>query len=110
MSAMSFDEEHEVGSASIRGVETTRYSMSENLDEMRDVLGVNDEEIAELESVVGEQLHIDFWLDEEGFVRRMEFPISMTPGGRSALARIELYDFDGNFDVEIPADSEMLPS
>jgi hypothetical protein len=93
-------------------VETTVYSSSVEVEEMADVVGLSEQQVADMRSMVGDDARFKFWLDTEGFIRRMEMPASIPPdiGGveDSVVFRIELYDYDGDFDVSIPPESEVM--
>ncbi len=112
LESKDLDEEDRVGTEVVRGVETTVYSSTADLDEMADVVGLSDEQVTEMRTLVGDEAHFKFWLDDQGFVRRMEMPASLPSESGGApdevVIQIELYDYDGSFDIEIPPPDEVV--
>lgn len=111
LQAKNLDEGDQVGTAVVRGVETTIYSSSARVEEMAEVVGLSEQQVAEMRSIVGDDARFKFWLDGEGFIRRMEMPASIPSDigdfADPVVFRIELYDYDGDFDVPIPPRSEV---
>lgn len=111
LQAKDLDEDDQVGTEVVRGVETTIYSSSVKVEEMAEVVGLSEQQVADMRGMVGDDARFKFWLDGEGFIRRMEMPTSPpdTGGGEDPVVfRIELYDYDGDFDVSIPPESEVM--
>jgi len=112
LQAKDLDEDDQVGTEVVRGVETTVYSSSVEVEEMADVVGLSEQQVADMRSMVGDDARFKFWLDGEGFIRRMEMPASIPPDigdvEDPVVFRIELYDYDGDFYVSIPPESEVM--
>jgi hypothetical protein len=112
LQAKDLDEDDQIGTEVVRGVETTVYSSSVEVEEMADVVGLSEQQVADMRSMVGDDARFKFWLDGEGFIRRMEMPASLPPDigdvEDPVVFRIELYDYDGDFDVSIPPESEVM--
>lgn len=103
-----------VGTETIRGVETIAYEYEADVDEMADVLGLSEDEVAELTKLLGEEdAHIKMWMDSDGFIRRLEMPMSTSglglgPSDDTVLIRFEVFDYDGDFNVEVPPASKVM--
>lgn len=112
LEAKDLDEEDQVGTELVRGVDTTIYSSSVEVEGMAEVVGLSEQQVADVRSMFGDDAQFKFWLDAEGFIRRMEMPASIPPDigdvEDSVVFRIELYDYDGDFDVSIPPESEVM--
>lgn len=106
-------EVQEVGEESIRGVATTHYRASVDLDKAQDeVPEARREDFAAFSERLGlETLPIDVWVDEEGRARRFAYEVE-TPASSEAPASqvelvIDLFDFGVDVDVDAPPESEV---
>ena len=110
LTSRGIDEQYETGSATIRGVQTTGYTIQEDVDVVGDVLQLDQQTVEEMRSVLGDQAQWNFWVDNDGFVRRVEMP---TPDPGDGIKgelkiRIDIFDFDGAFDVVVPDPSQVI--
>lgn len=112
LQAKDLDEDDQVGAEVVRSVETTIYSLSAEVEEMAEVVGLSEQQVVDMRSMVGDDARFKFWLDGEGFIRRMEMPASIPPDIDAfedpVVFRIEFYDHDGDFGVSIPPESEVM--
>jgi hypothetical protein len=106
-------DEYATGSETVAGVETTRYEVSGDLDEVGDLAGVSGEMLEEIETVLGEELRMTIWMDEEGFFRRFVVPMSaeyLAPRAGEGVVdmRYEVYDLGGEVTIDLPAEEDVL--
>lgn len=105
----------ELGTETVRGVETTRYRAVLNLKELAETLPPDEQ--AELESQFGaagiDELPMEIWLGTDGLVYRyvMEVDASAAdtgvPGLESMRMEFEMYDYGETIVVEPPDPSEV---
>lgn len=99
----------EVGTDTIRGVETTHYRATIDLEKAyRDKGAVIDEEQFQklFEQFDTVDIPLDVWVDADGRVRKQE--MTMTIAGNDMHMVIEYYDFGVKVDVAVPDDSETI--
>jgi hypothetical protein len=108
LTSTNYSEDEVVGSENVRGVETTIYAFSEDLEEVVEVAGVSEDEANEMRTLIGDELQVRTWLDGRGFIRRLEIPMSMPGDTDPVIVRTDLYEFDGSFEVELPDESEVV--
>lgn len=109
------------GSATIRGVHTTRYQAAIDLDRAGSRNGAASTAIQRLEAQLHQAaLPIQVWLDDQGRVRQLKYsvPIPAAPanagsasssgaGGGSLDATMDFYDFGVPVDVTAPPASQI---
>lgn len=111
------DDVEEVGTEEVRGVETTHYRATIDLDVV--LQQVPDAQRAEVEAAL-EQLSaagsgtmpVEVWVDGDGLARRMVVALEQIPGmGASGSMRMtmEMFDYGEPVDVQIPDPSEVTP-
>ncbi|MGE0305374.1 MAG: hypothetical protein AB7N61_25910 [Acidimicrobiia bacterium] len=99
----------EVGTDTVRGVETTHYRTTIDIEKVyRDQGAVVDEEQFQqlFEQFDSLQLPLDVWVDDEGRVRKQE--MVMPIDGSEMHMVIEYYDFGAKVDVAVPDDSDTV--
>ncbi len=99
-----------VGSQRIRGVPTTHYSATINIEKAAAALGGAADGAAQkaISKLGVSDLPVDVWIDSHDLVRRIEVTLS-TPAAAGHLQveiNIELFDFGATPTVTIPAPSE----
>lgn len=106
-------EVQEVGEQSIRGVATTHYRATVDLEKAQEeVPKERREDFAAFSERLGiEDLPIDVWVDEEGRARRFAYEVA-TPASAEAPASqvdlvIDLFDFGVEVEVKAPPESEV---
>ena len=102
----------ELGTETVRGVDTTHYRATVDLDrvveaaeaEVRDATRVWID-LLKQQLELGE-VPIDVWVDEDGLVRRIEQEYEV--GGTQTQIRMELDDFGIEVDAEAPSDDQVI--
>lgn len=103
----------ENGEESIRGVTTTHYRATVDLEKAQDEVPKErrDDFAAFSEQLGIEELPIDVWVDEEGRARRFAYEVKTPAAGSTPASEvelvIELYDFGVEVEVEAPPESEV---
>jgi LppX_LprAFG lipoprotein len=103
------DDFHEVGEEEIRGVATTHYAGTVNLEKVAEQAPPEARETYRrlLEMSQQTEIPIEVWIDEDGLTRRMRYRQSM-PDGSAMDLTTEYYDFGVEVDVEPPPDDEVI--
>ncbi len=105
------DDLDELGEEEVRGVPTTHYRATVDLNRYPDVVPEEEREAVEasvraLIDLTGtETIPTEVWVDDEGLVRRFSqsYSYEMPPAGEvSQTQTLELYDFGTDVEVEIP--------
>lgn len=88
----------------IRGVRTMRYDLPGGVREVARVAEIPRRRVDELRRLPAPARRFSFWVDADGFIRRMEFPMTDGPGGRGPLlvTTIEVFDFDAPLTIQLP--------
>jgi hypothetical protein len=114
----SSDRIETVGPETLRGVETTHYRATLDVRDFARVAPAGDRE--QLTFMLGEmveeaeidQLPVDVWLDETGFVRKVLMAFSATDPATSEKADVamsfELWDFGEDVEIELPPADEVV--
>jgi hypothetical protein len=98
-----------VGTEDVRGVETTHYSgtidlqtVADESDELGDVY----EQL--LDKSEFKEIPAEVWIDADGLCRRInyELPVPEQRGGGTATLTVEFYDFGEDVEVEPPTEAE----
>jgi hypothetical protein len=105
-----------VGSDSVRGVPTTRYRASIDLNKLAGVLnpGNATQLKAQLASLIAQlgasRLPVEVWIDAQHRVRRIGFDFSFSPLGQQVHMRmaLELFDYGPTPAVALPPASEVF--
>jgi hypothetical protein len=105
----------ELGTQTVRGVETTEYrvvvdwdkALAEVPEEMRDQVS------SAFEMFTGDTMPMHVWVDDEGRLRRMSLSMSagdLVPGAGELGVQLtmELYDFGADVSVEAPPAGETM--
>jgi hypothetical protein len=107
----------ETGRETVRDVETTKYhavidfekAVEQVAPETFEMLGVEPnelaDELAQMQSVIGAELPVDVWVDDDGLLRRMR--MEMTIEGQSATVDMEMFDYGVDVAVEAPPADEV---
>lgn len=106
-------EVEEVGDEDIRGVATTHYRASVDLDKAQ--AEVPEERRADFETFSDQlgidTLPIDVWIDDEGRARRFSYEVDTPAAGETPASTvnlvIDLYDFGVDVDVQPPPSEEV---
>jgi hypothetical protein len=109
-----------VGSAELRGVATTHYrvtidlekALAESIEDVpeknREAVRVSMERMAKF---VGEEVPVDVWIDSDHLARKMKIDYEITWPGQDKLhtdLTMEFFDFGIDADVELPPSAEVL--
>ena len=97
-----------VGTESVRGVETTRYTADLDLAEAVDAAPEDQREMieAQLDQLGETSISVDVWVDDDGLVRRMQLDMGGMLGGTATLT-IELFDYGQPVDIEVPSPDDV---
>lgn len=103
----AFDDEYEAGTETIDGVETTRYELSAEADELDDLPSFAEG------MLVGDEVRMTAWMDEQGFVRRLVVPMSaayLAPraGEGTVELRYDVYDLGADVTIELPDEQDVV--
>lgn len=104
------DDLEEVGSQTIRGVETTHYRGTVDLRKYPELVPEKDrarvrKAVEQMIEMMGAATYpVDVWVDDDELVRRMSFEVeTKEPEGTMQMAMtIDLFDFGRPVDVEVP--------
>ena len=99
----------EVGKEEVRGVETTHYRGTVNLEEAAEASeSLGDVYARLIENSEFKEFPAELWIDEDGVTRRLtyEIPISTQRGGGTATLEVEFYDFGTEVEVAPPSDED----
>ena len=103
----------DVGGEKIRGVDTTHYRASVDIEKAQEAVPEERrDDFATFSEQLGiDTLPIDVWVDEEGRARRFAYEIEAPAAGDDATGMvtlvIDLYDFGVAVDVEAPPEAEV---
>jgi hypothetical protein len=99
----------EVGEEDVRGVSTTHYEGTVDLEQVAEQVPEEAREsYRRLMELSGEsEVPVEVWIDEEGLARRIRYQQTLADGTTMDLTQ-EYYDFGTEVDVEPPPDSEVL--
>jgi len=105
----------EVGKEDVRGVSTTHYKATIDLNKYPDTVPAKDREAARAtvktltKALGGTKTPVEFWIDEDDLVRRYGQTLKIdTGGGQSAIKQtIDYYDYGAEVDVTIPPADEV---
>lgn len=109
------DDIEEVGEEDVRGVGTTRYRTSIDLDKVAQQAPADARAaIEELLAEAGlETIPAEVWIDGDGLVRRIELAyegMEFTPGQKGDMdLRVELYEYGVEVDVQAPPADQVMP-
>jgi hypothetical protein len=96
----------EVGSATVRGVETTHYKAIADLDEaVKEAPPSMRESLTQAIDALGSKsVPVNAWIDSDGLLRRVgyNFEGSEQTGGLSSSITVDLYDFGTKVEVRLP--------
>jgi hypothetical protein len=110
----------EVGEERVRGVETTRYEATLDIERAIEAQDLPEKARKSLEDSVEllrgaglNEIPMDVWIDGDGYVRRMNLDMSLdeftgSPEGARVKMHIELWDFGADMGVERPAASTVV--
>jgi hypothetical protein len=108
------DDVEEVGSETIEGAGTTRYSLTADLDEalaespadVRDALQANIDQL-EAQSV-DTRLEAEVWIDEEELIRRVTYVYTMAGGAGQMLTTVDFSEFGEPIELDIPDPGDVV--
>lgn len=97
----------EVGSDTVRGVETKHYAARLQLDKVADRVSTDAARaLKQAAKTLGtKEIPMDVWVDGDGLVRRVK--MDWHPNGGSFVMLLDLFDF-GNVNINAPADSDTV--
>ncbi len=104
----------EAGTEEIRGVETTKYTMTIDLNkaaEQADSEELKQSILATIASTGVSEVPAEVWIDGDGLVRKTVTTfdaITTDEGTTSMVVTQEIYDFGEEVNIEVPADDEVL--
>jgi hypothetical protein len=108
------DDTEEVGEEEVRGVQTTQYKTTVDLDRAAEQASAEQRAaIQALKEDTGlEVVPVNAWIDDDGLVRRIDFDyedVELQPGKRGDMAlRMEFYDYGADVNVEQPPPDEVM--
>ncbi len=107
----------EVGKERVRGVETTHYRGTVDVDDLVEVARPRDR--AQLESYARrlrtaglDRFPLDVWIDEDGLIRRLRVEYENLSTGAAAISlstTVEFYDFGVDATIEAPPRNQVTP-
>jgi hypothetical protein len=99
----------EVGAEDVRGVATTHYEGTVDLEKVAEQVPEEAREsYRTLMELSGQrEIPVEVWIDEEGLTRRIRYEQKLADGTTMDLTQ-EYFDFGTEVDVEPPPDSEVL--
>ncbi len=104
----------EAGTEEIRDVETTKYTMTIDLNKAAEQADTEELKQAILDSIAStglSEVPAEVWIDGDGLVRKTvtTFNDITTPQGATDMTVTqEIYDFGEDVDIEVPDDDEVL--
>lgn len=109
------DDIETLGEEDVRGVKTTHYKATIDLEKYPDTVPAKDRAAARatirtLTKATGEsKSRVEFWLDDDKLVRRYVQSLNVKAGGAKNAVRqkIEFYDYGAKVDVSIPPADEV---
>jgi hypothetical protein len=109
------DDVEKVGSEQVRGVATTHYTATVNLDDALEELpedqGKGLRQMLERANVP-DSYPVDVWIGDEGLARRVKFTIEMSPPGTqqqmSQTQTLEFFDYGTEIDVSPPPEDNTV--
>jgi hypothetical protein len=105
----------EVGTETVRDVETTHYTavidFGAALDDvparLYEKLGLDPDEFAQqleqFAAVMGDGMPVDVWIDGDGLLRKMHIDMSISEAGQSVAMGVDMEMFDYGIDVHVEA-------
>jgi hypothetical protein len=108
------DDTEEIGEEEVRGVQTTQYRTTVDLDRAAEQASAEQRAaIQALKEDTGlEVVPVNAWIDDDGLVRRIDFDyedVELQPGQRGDMAlRMEFYDYGADVNVEQPPPDEVM--
>jgi hypothetical protein len=108
------DDTEEVGEEEVRGVQTTQYRTTVDLDRAAEQASAEQRAaIQALKEDTGlEVVPVNAWIDDDGLVRRIDFDyedVELQPGKRGDMTlRMEFYDYGADVNVEQPPPDEVM--
>ncbi len=108
LAGVSEDGVEDLGQEEVRGVDTTHYRATIDLQQAVDTLGVADSEDldAALEQFGDSPFEVEVWIDDEGLVRRET--TSVDAGGDQVATTMEFFDFGEDVDIDVPDESDSV--
>lgn len=110
----SGDDTEEVGEDEVRGVKTTHYRTTVDLDRVAEEGSAEQRAaIQALKEDTGlEEVPVNAWIDDDGLARRIDFDyrdVELQPGRRGDMRlRMEFYDYGADVNVERPPSDEVM--
>jgi hypothetical protein len=103
------DDFHEVGEEEVRGVPTTHYSGTIDLEKVAEQAPPEARETYQqlLEVSTQTKVPVEVWIDEDGLTRRMRYQQTMPDRSTMDLTQV-YYDFGVEVDVSPPPDDEVF--
>ena len=100
----------EVGEEDVRGVATTHYRASIDLERAYEEADAVTDPAAFrrfIDDVGRTSIVVDAWVDDDGLLRRIEYAVPLPDGeGGESRSTMELFDFGVDVDLDIPSDAE----
>lgn len=110
------DDVEAAGQEDVRGVPTTRYTATVDLDAAADVVPADQRERFEAElHALGDlgALPVEVWIDADGLVRRLVLDVSgVAPQGQlpgKAQIAMELFDYGEPVEIDLPPADQVVP-
>jgi hypothetical protein len=104
-----------VGTEEVRGVETTRYTATLDLDKAVAEAPADQRDLveAQLGQLGATRISVDVWVDADGLARRLEVDMSEVLGATGAgddagaVLAIELFDYGEPVDIQVPSPDQV---
>ncbi len=102
-------EAREVGKETVRGVETTHYKATVDLEKAaKNTTGATHDAMRRVIDVAGvKRIPVEVWIDGDGYVRKIEYR-QHSSKGQSAIITMELHDFGGPVPIASPPASSVV--
>lgn len=104
----------EVGTEDVRGVSTTHIRALVDLAELDAAVGEEERETLErdLGELAGSEFPIDFWIDDDGLIRRYSMDLDQSNSGgegpTGATVVFEFFDYGADISIEVPPADEIV--
>ncbi len=104
----------EIGTEDVRGVSTTHVRALVDLAELDELVSAEDRETLEqdLGNLAGSDFPIDFWIDDDGLIRRYSMELDQgaagTDGPSGATLVFEFFDYGADISIDVPPADQII--
>lgn len=104
----------EIGTEDVRGVSTTHVRALVDLAELDTAISEEERETLErdLGELAGSEFPIDFWIDDDGLIRRYSMNLDQSDNGGEGSAEgsvvFEFFDYGADISIDVPPADEVI--